>query len=602
LYTGVRGAQYVVGAVPAVDRLPADPDVVFVLPDLETTLERWRASPAWESITQRLLKEPAARRAINEALAARGLPTLDQLDDERFLRSDAGKTFSPENLMSLFGRDAAVALRGSESGGGRLFAATRLSFGQFWAAPLVRLAPGLVGASRDASGLRIDRPDGGALWVRFEAGLALASNDPALLAEACDDARRYRPETPPDASIPFVEVRLRSASAAREFDRLVHHFPMGIFAHFVDASACRTARFRLEPKGSLLAGEIELIGARAPDGDAAAALLDHVPEGTEQEGTFSVQPTAATGRELWAWLSGAVAPRAAPGSAMDWAGSDLAYTVGLARDHGFERKVLPLLDGPSLILFGHQPAAHPDALGQHMLAGAVIFQCSDAAAAEAQIDAVLEEIIQDKFVDKGALTREAFGGATLRLVRSKVKYEPLNFVTPCFARVGDTVVVATHDRLLRRILSAAEGTVGRFLPSGRWRGYQKSLAPAGLEEALAPGAVSAGVINLDLFRRSTLVFAGPLAVFQEETAERRSQIRAQIEAEDRRRGLRRGAEQITDEVKLAIKERIARRADALREGLGVLQWLGTAALRAEPTAEGLKVRWALQLYRKPAPE
>lgn len=588
LYTAVRAMQYAAAGGPAASRLPADADIVVVAPDFAATFARWRETGAWEAIQRRILRDPYVRENLNAALEEAGLPTLDQLDDDRFVNSPEGAMYDPDRLLDLFGRDVAFAARED----GRFVVVTRMSFGQFWAAPFAALHPSIEG---DPVGLRVELGEGRSLWVATDGDLAMIADDPGLLASARAGGYAVRPG---DAAPVVAEVRFGTPAAAEPFDDFIHSFPVGIFGHFIDLKGATGARLTFDLDGATLKGDVEVIGGRAVGGGGdSLALLPLVPEGTAQHGTFYVQPTTARGRELWEWLNRAVFGEGS-GAVLGWASGDLAFTIKEATKHGFDTDVLPLLDGPSLIAFGHVPTKHPRARGEPMLVGAVLFRSSRAEEVEEKIDAIIDKILgSELWKDKQAVVEKLQErDATLRIVRGSPAYEPLYFVTPCFARIGDVVVIATHDEFLRGIVDARAGARPRFIESGWWQEFRRSLEPAGLGDVLEPGSLSGGVVHLDLFRSSSLVFIAPMVEYTVKGDKSQTEIRNRITRSYQGRPVT--PDQITAEVRAEMDRLIAKNAGDIRRQIEVLRWFGTLGVRAESTQDGVRARWAMQLYRE----
>jgi hypothetical protein len=596
LYTAVRAVQYWSSELTALDRLPADPDVVIYAPGLAAAVERWRTTGAWESIQKRILRDPAARRRINEDLTAAGFPSLDQLDDERFLSSREGRLFRLENLLELIGRDAAAAMRAGSDGRWHVLVAVRLPFTYFWAAPLAEIFPSLAGARREGDGLRL-----GGAWIAFDSTLALAGDDAGMVAEALSPGRRARVARPSGGAPVLVEFRPSSEAAARAAEAITDAFPLGVLAHFADLRSASAARLELDLAGAAVTGRVRIDGAPAAEaGPEAAALLERIPEQT-----FFVQPTASRGKVLWDWLRRAVTGPATGGGSVQWAGSDLAETVRLAAENGFEQQVLPLLDGPSLVAFGNEETFYPKARGSRMLVGAVLFHCSNAAAAESALEGIVQTILRTTFKAQAALRKEERGDAVLHIVQAgpddsgrHQPYEPLYFVQPCFGRVGPALVIATNPAYLRAIADTGR-TVRKFVEGDLWRQYARELEPAGLAGLLEDPSVSAGVLHLDHFRQAALVYVAPLAEFQEVTDANMRRIRLEIEQDYRANRIVKTPDEVGSDVMDEVQRRVNRTAEKVRGQIEVLQWFGTLGLKAEPTAAGLDVRWAATLYRTP---
>lgn len=590
LYTIVRAIQYAAADGVAASRIPAAADVVVVAPGFEETFARWRATGAWEAIQHRILKDPHVREIVNASLVENGLPTLDQLDDDRFLSSDEGRMFDPDRLLAYFGRDVAFGARDD----GRFVVVTKMSFGQFWAAPFASWAPGV---ESDAAGIKIDRGDGRFLWVAFDGDLALIADDPEWLGAAM--AGGY---SPPESDKPVpvrAEVQFRSPDTVKAFDEFIHSFPIGIFGHFGDVKGATGARMTIGMEGASLRGTVELIGGRLISGEGEPLeMLSRVPEGNQQLGTFYVQPTLARGRVLWDWLKQSVLSPDEASYVIQWASGDLRFTIKLATEFGFDTDVLPLLDGPSLIAFGHAPTTLPSAYGQPMLVGAVLFRSSRAEEAERKIEGILDKIVADaEWQKKGALIRRIQEReSVLRVMGTNAAYDYFHFVSPCFTRIGDVIVIATHDGYLRDIVAAAAGARPRFTESGWWPTFRQGLDQAGLGDVLEPGAVSSGVVHLDLFRRSTLVFIAPMVEFPLRGTRAQTELNNRIRETWRREGRAFTDEQVRTEVEAETARRVARAADEVRRQVEVLKWCGTLGVRAEPTDEGVLMRWALQLY------
>ena len=110
LYVAGRTVQYYTAEGDAGVFAPDSAQGVLRLRELERHVDRLEESYAWRTIQRKVLRDPALRPVLNDAMKGAGIPTLDDLEDVR-----QSHFYSKDNLLRAAGRDFLFAVRVGDS-------------------------------------------------------------------------------------------------------------------------------------------------------------------------------------------------------------------------------------------------------------------------------------------------------------------------------------------------------------------------------------------------------------------------------------------------------------------------------------------------------
>jgi len=215
---------------------PEGADAVIRMSGAGRHWDRIQATDFWKVLRRKILKDAAVRTQVDELLTAAGAPTLDQLDDVRWLETHP--MMREESILRFAGRDLLLALKDTPRGI-RFCAATRVGWRDFLLLPGASIAPGLAGFTKETiDGRTVLRQ--GALHVAIQGAVVVASDDPELFRSAL--RRKGTPEPP---SIPFVAT-FRAADVKPHLDG----FPAGGFLAFADFEGLTRIRLEADVDGN----------------------------------------------------------------------------------------------------------------------------------------------------------------------------------------------------------------------------------------------------------------------------------------------------------------------------------------------------------------
>src|SRR5688572_31835993 len=175
LYVIARSIQYAGAARTSAGLyVPEGADAVVRVTDLAGKWRKIQQTELWKSFTKKLQKDPGVRKSLNELLAELGSPTIDELEDRRWL--ERNPLMSETSILKYAGRDVAFAFVGD-----KFCVATRVGLWDYLLLPGLNLFPGVIGAQRGKESWTLKRGD---LHISVQGALLIASNDPALLTSA----------------------------------------------------------------------------------------------------------------------------------------------------------------------------------------------------------------------------------------------------------------------------------------------------------------------------------------------------------------------------------------------------------------------------------
>jgi hypothetical protein len=557
LYIAGRSLQFAAAEKEAGMYLPSTAQVVLRAKDLEGHAGRLQETLAWKVIRRRVLKDPAIRPLLNGALKENGLPTLDELEDER------NSLYSADLLMRGAGRDAAAALQvGPSWNAVRFFAATRLRWSDYLLTPFARFAlPTESVGGATAFRLVLGKMT---LYIAFEGRLALVSNDRPLLEQAL---RRQGTESRPDhpvtarvefgTSKPLLEVRAMLADA-------------GVLPQ-IRMDTVRAVEVSADLSGPAALLDVAFEGAEPTRPEAAPphALAKLAPPNAT--GTF-VSPTGP--RELFDWLRSLVRSR----GPNDPVGKNLKEALESLDEVGFSSEFLPRVDGGMTILTGAE-----ENNSRVFPALAILVPSKDPKGA-------VEALCRLIRVRGGLMAENRFKsfpvGDTLMWSFQWPESGQINdFARPCFAAIPEAFVFGNNFNFTQEILrNAAEGGGRETAPARRLQEYGIAVEPA----------LGGGHLLLPALRES---LDGPIpwvSKFLVEATVTGPAFRAQIEAELRQQGRSLPGPEID---KLFFERMRAKEEDQeeeLRASLHVLDRMKWVAFSMRPGPKAVALRAAIE--------
>ncbi len=558
LYVAGRSLQFSAAEKEAGLYIPSTANFVLRAKGLEGHWERLQETGAWRVLRRRVLKDPAIRPVINEALKDQGLPTLDDLEDVR-----NGDLYSSEFLLRGAGRDVAAALQVGDSWAPlRWFVVTRLRWSDYLLAPLAPLVlkKETLGGT---SGVRL-RQGKTDLFIVFEGRLALVSNDRALLEQAL---RRKGAETPADHPV-SVRVEFGPSKAL-----------LGIRQALRDSGALSPIRMdtvraigaAVDLSGFAALVDVTFEGAESarPDVPVPHALTRLAPPGTT--GTLLISTGAQDLFDGLRSLTRSLAPS-------DPVGKNIKEALDLLDEAGFSTDFLPKLGGGMAVLTGAVESG-----SQVYPALAFVIPSRDPKGAVDALSRVIK--IRGGRMAEARFEPHLVGEHTMWSFEWPRAMQVNDFLRPCFAAIPGAFVFGNNFSFTEAILRGAGeegGTSG--IPVRKLKEY--GVAPE-------PG-LAGGTLLLPALRES---LDGPLsriAVFLVDASLNRPVLRAQLEAELRQQGRSLPGPEVDRLFYERIHNKERDQEAELRESLHVLDFMKWAAFSMEAGARGVALRVAVE--------
>jgi hypothetical protein len=551
VYVAGRTVQYWTAEGDAGVFAPGSAQGLVRLRDLERHVDRLEESYAWRTIRRKVLRDPALRPLLNAAMKDAGLPSLDDLEDVR-----QSHVYSKENLLRAAGRDFLFAARvGDAWNSARFCVVTRLRWSDYLAAPLARFV-----LREDQGALRT--PGRLPLWIAFEGSLAIAANNPDLLA----DARRGRGGAPHGAKPVEARVRIEKSRALQELLELADR--SGVLPHLKLATT-------------------RAVGLTA-DVDGGALLADVALEGTEPAREGAAAPAGA---EVWApsTTTGIYATSAHFADVQAWMRTlgkeNVASELERWDRYGFSSALLPKLDaGMALVLGTHDDGA------AYYPAFVLFVPSTDPAGAAA----ALTDLVKGTGGSAGRnILREWSAGSANGY---HVNIPPLGgyeeFLEPCWAAVPGGLLFGNNLPFTQAAAAAAaDGIDGGLRQRRSWKRLGARVKQLGFPAE--PGLLG-GVFLPPAIRESLDGVLKVRGKFLAEAAHGDSALRAEVDAEQQAAGLPPLTDtQATPLVTARRHAKIQERQDRLRADVAVLDALRWAALSSSRSPSGLTLSVAL---------
>src|SRR5688572_1762818 len=222
LYVSSRSLQYAAASrTPAGIFVPDGAEIVVRVSNLSGRWSEVQETEFWKSFKRRLQKDPAIRESLNDILKASGAPSLDELEDRRWL--DRNPMLQESSMRRFAGRDFVLSAIGS-----KFCVATRVGLSDFILLPALQIFPGAAGTTRtEAAGIPVLKR--GDLFIAIQGAIVVASNDPALLGSALK--RKGKAEEVPGL--------VRATVSAEPMVTALRGFPLGALFAIADVEATK---------------------------------------------------------------------------------------------------------------------------------------------------------------------------------------------------------------------------------------------------------------------------------------------------------------------------------------------------------------------------
>ncbi len=573
LYVAARTAQYAAASrTPAGLFVPEDAEIVVRVADLAGNWRAVRQTELWKIFTRRLQKDAAIRESLNEILAASGAPTLDQLEDKRWLERHT--LMRESSILKYTGRDFVFS-----SSGEKFCMATRVGLAEYLLLPGLHFFPGAAGAERaQARGAPVLKR--GNLYIAIQGAIVVVSNDEAMLASALQ--RRGTPETPPGL--------VRASMKAQPLVEALRGFPLGALFAIADVETCKRIELDVEVSGADL-----VVRARA-DGLK--------PRGEEPAPVDAVRMIPANGlgacftnveaAPFWEWARRIGDRRRRGGSVLDrFARDSFGELVEVLQSQKFGEEVVAKLDGPVSVLFGASEGED----GRTYAAIALYLRSSSPREAGVAFQGVIDRATDHPEMRKRFKpTDEEAGGIAFRSYRYEL--DPFgynNFLAPCFAVTGDALILANNRVFLEDVLKgrANEGTMmARELHYGQ---AMRRLQELGMKKVVAPGATESLFLYGPALRQGLEGFYRAIASPLVDNPRNRALLKQELETNAAKEGRPLSLKELDDIFEPIVKERIATKESELRGRARILDYLKWVAFQAEATSNGMKFDLAIEL-------
>jgi len=571
LYVSARAVQYAgASRTPAGLFVPEDADLVIRVADGAARWNDLQKTELWRNFTRKMQKDAGVRTTLNEILASSGAPTLDDLEDRRWL--DRNTLLREESLVRFAGRDLAVAVAGE-----KFCVATRIGPWDFMLLPGLQLFPGLAGAERaEAGGAPMLRR--GKLCIGIQGAIVVVSNDPAMLASALK--RRGTPAVPTGL--------LRASLRAESFRDLLRGFPAGGLLAVTDIEKCTRIEIDVEVSGADLV-------VRATGEGLEPVRPDPAPVDTvrmiPRNGLGAVVTNVETG-PYWEWLRRVTDRRSRGGTAVDqFARQNFRDILEVLATSRFPEEVLPKLDGPVSVLFGASEGEN----GRTYAAAALYLRSSRPREAAESLQAMIDKATSQPN-DHFRPADSEIGGVRIR----SYSYHPdvlgwNNYLCACYAVTNDALILANNLAFLMdtlRCLANEEPSMAIQLP---YEQAQRRLLQLGLRRVMVSGAAESLFLYGPAIRQGLEGFYDTVASRAIDSPAYRIKLRQDLETRAMKEGQPLGARALDEQVDRVLRERSREMEDKLRARARILDYLKWIALQVEKVPGGMKLELAIEL-------
>lgn len=565
LYVVVRSAMFAVAAsTPITDVVPDTAHVYVRLPRFSAFLADLESQPAWTAMTDRVLTQRVLREYLNARLAAYGAPTLDQLEDERYLATE-GRMLRRSTLESFAGRDAVVAMR-VDGESWQVVAVSRMAWWQYLISPVASFFA----------------PD----EISFHGAYAVWGAQTALAQDI--GSRPYAPAIE-GGDHPTIELRFPEGAEGRRWRETLQGFPAGILTYMIDWSATRGFAAELRVQGGEIMADCRVVGGRVANRAASTVNVASAAPSS----AFLLMPSQCGAAPVWSWAV-RFADLPPPSTAFMATMHDIVRNgVARAREVGFEQRVLPLLDGPTMVLLGMSESAR-GGRPRPVTGFAVVLGSSRPAETYDQFTAVFDEIAAiERLEDYGELVEERMGVGRLRYLRQRsdamAGFDYL--ISPAYAEIPEGIVIGSHPDLVRAVHG---GWMPRepFRESSAWTAHSAALARVGMTDAIEPTNAGGLIVHLPTIPDGMEPFFEVFANQEERDQAVQVRVEQELEQEARQRGMnedeaRQYAQQHREE---RVVQNVRRRVEMFREEFAYFSEFGIMAMRLREEGGDLRAR------------
>lgn len=563
LYTAGRSIQYAAAERDTAPYVPGTANVVVCARDLSHHVARIQESAAWRVLQKKFLKDPVLRREINGLLKSGGVPTLDDLDDER-------KPYARNlpRVIDAVGLDLIASLQVKSSLSQAPFCLiVRLRWLHYLAAPLARLV--LPVESIGGEKALVLRMDQGQIYVATAGALAIASNDRALLEQAL---RRKGGGEGLDRPLE-ARVVFEGSPGLLQIRKLIDD--SGIFP-YVKWDTARGISMAGDLTESVL--KVDATFDRAEPIHAAAPPL--VARSWAPIGTSGVMVVNTGAGDLIEWLRRS-SSTAGPN---DFAARTAREALQALDEGGLTRALLPLLlDGLGLV------TGIEDREGRAYTTFALILPSRDPQAAVEAMNELIKKIA-GSWAESALFEPIQVGSVTGFSWRWPNSLQMNDLLRPTYAAVKGTFVLGNNRAFTEAVLRAAEQADG-LEETSSFRRFRARLKEEGFT---ADPPIAGGFLYPPVFRESLDGSLFHLAKQMVYATINGPTLRAEVIADLRRSGGSPTDKEILDAYNAAIDRKIQDREAALRRLIQPMDAIKWGAFEASTVRTGIAVRAAIE--------
>ena len=573
LYVASRTVQYVgASRTPAGLFVPENADVVVRVADLAGRWNDVQKSDLWKNFTKGLRKDPGVRKSLNEILGELGAPTLDQLEDRRWL--ERNPLMQEASILRYAGRDLVLALNQD-----KFCVATRIGPWEFLLLPALQLFPQAIGSKpvQEAGAPVLKR---GNLFISVQGAIVVVSNDGPMLASALQ--RRGKPESTPGLA--------RVTANTEPLRPILRGFPLGALFAIGDVEACRRIQLDIEIKGADLVFRAVAEGLSPRRSEPAPVeTVGMIPANGIGAGVTNLEMAP-----FWDWAQRIGDRRARGGSAFDKiARESFGEYVEILASQRFPEEMVPRLDGPVSLLFGASQGED----GKTYAAIALYARTSQPREAGEALQGIIDRATNNPDVKKRFKPNdEEAGGITFRSYRfDPDPFRLNNYMAICYAVTGDALIIANNRGFLEDALQCRANEERSMAVQHYYEQAIRRLQELGLKKVMAPGASASFFLYGPAIRQGLEGFYGTLASKIVDTPRNKTLLRQELETAAAKEGHPLKPAEVDDHVRRVLEERIHAKEEELRGQARILDFLKWVAFQAEPVNEGLKLEFAIEL-------
>lgn len=575
LYVAARGIQYAGAGGDACRYIPEGANFAAGVRDLDGEWERLQETEAWKNLQKKAMKDKSFRAEWNKTLQGAGLPTLDQLDDKRWMEKNP--QYQESTILRVAGRDAMVSLRvGDKFETARMMAATKVGFGDYLLLPFAGLAAKFVGAKKEIVAnrtcLKIVRGKK-EYFIVIDDAYVIVSDDRSLLA----DGMRKKSKRPAVSRPFWLRAEFDASPALAKWKKKFRGFPTGLVLPFLNAETARAMELEAGVLGSSFLLDVRLDGATVMGGASEFPMTTYAPANSS-----SYEVHVAGMQDIYAWLKSLIVPDPKATPFDKFVQKQASDAVKELTNGGFEERFVSRVESPMAVLLGSEVGTKE----RTYTAGALVLTSSDPAAAVGGLQATFQKIMQKW----GTFSTEWREGVTLFYFnRASDPFDLNNYLRPCVAAIGNTVVVANNLAFLQRVVDAWAGSAPRFVDLPIQRQARQRMKEAGFE-APSPADVGSGFVVLSTLREGLQGHLPEVATKSVDAATPLTKIRREVEADLQRQGLQLSIDEIDGRTLAERQRRIDAEIEKSERSLKSMEYLRWVAFGVRPKGTAIAIR------------